>query len=492
MSGAFAGQRATVIGLGASGRAAARVLLDEGAEVLVSEARPGEEIEIAYGGEPAGLDGMGPGTLATDGSEPRLRVRLGGHRPEHLDHATLVVVSPGVPPEAPVLSWARERGIPIWSELELGARLCRVPVVAVTGTNGKTTTVQLIAAMMREAGLEARSCGNVGYPFSLAARERLDALVVEASSFQLAFQESLRPRVSALLNLAPDHLDWHGSFEAYTSSKARIFARQGEGDVHVGNRDDADAARVSRRASCEVRWFRWGPPGEGEVGVIDGEIVARIGGPPGEVRLGGLALSTRALLIDAAAAAAAALAFGVTPEAIAPALEGFDPLPHRGSVVATAGSVEFVDNSKATNPHAALAALEDRSGVVLIAGGLAKGVDLSPLGEAAPALSAVVAIGEAAPALEALFRAKVPVQTAGSIEEAVETASRLAPERGTVLLAPACASQDMFRDYRERGERFTAAARRVAARVAARLEPHSFGQPRSSLPGIPDRGGPRA
>jgi UDP-N-acetylmuramoylalanine--D-glutamate ligase len=447
MTGAFHGTRAVVVGLGVSGRAAAQVLLDEGAEVLVTEARSMER----------------PG-LAED---PRLEVRTGGHRPDDLAGASVVVVSPGVPPSAPVISWARDRGLPVWSELELGARLCRVPIVAVTGTNGKTTTVEILAAMMRRAGLAARACGNVGYPFSLAARETFDALAVEASSFQLAFQESLRPRVSVLLNLAPDHLDWHGSYEEYVRAKARIFSNQGPGDTHVGNRDDAHAARTSREAQCDLRWFGWGPPDVGGVGVVDGRLVARPGNPPGEgdppLDLGHPQGRGRAFALDAAAAASAALAFGVPHDAVRAAVESFTPLPHRGATVATVGSVRFVDDSKATNPHATLAALDGMAGAVLIAGGLAKGVDLSPLAQASPALSGVVAIGEAAPSVAAVFEGLVPVRVARTLEEAVKVAFDLAAPGASVVLAPACASQDMFRDYRERGERFAAAARALEA-----------------------------
>jgi UDP-N-acetylmuramoylalanine--D-glutamate ligase len=450
MTGAFAGERAVVIGLGISGRAAASVLSQEGAEVRVTEARTLEELDAD----------TGPAELPAD-----LEIHAGGHRPEHLDGATLVVVSPGVPQGAEVLRWARERGLPVWSELELGARLCRVPYVAVTGTNGKTTTVELVAAMMRADGLAATACGNVGFPISLAARDTsLEALAVECSSFQLAFQQSLHPTVSALLNLAPDHLDWHGSVAEYAAAKARIFALQGPGDTHVGNRDDREAAAVSRRALCPVQWFGSGRPDEGDVGVDAGHVVARLAREGHETDLGVPRSQHRSFLADAAAAAAAALAFGLSTEAVHSALGEFEPLPHRGTVVAEADSVRFLDDSKATNPHAALAALEGLQDAVLIAGGLAKGVDLTPLAAAAPGLSAVVALGQAAPDIARVFQGLVPVHRATSLEEAVDVAFRVAPVGGTVILAPACASQDMFRDYRERGERFAAAARAVAAR----------------------------
>jgi UDP-N-acetylmuramoylalanine--D-glutamate ligase len=438
------GERVVVLGLGTSGRAAARVLAEEGAAVLVSEARPREAL-----GDLAELEALG------------VRVEAGGHEPWHLEGASLVVASPGVPEGARILGLARGRGVPIWSELELGARLARAPYLGITGTNGKTTTTEMVAACLRAAGLEARACGNIGHPFSLAAREGAGTPVVEASSFQLRFAHTFAPRVSVLLNLAPDHLDWHGTFEAYAEAKARVFANQSGDDVHVGNRDDPAAAALSRRARCRVVWTTLDEPAEGEVGYLRGELVARL---DAERRLGRPA-GGPALRADAAAAAAAALAFGVPAGAVAEALARFRPLPHRGEVVAEVGGVRFVDDSKATNPHAALAALEGLAGVALIAGGLAKGVDLSPLARATPRLAGVVAIGEAASELVAIFEGAVPVRKAGTMEEAVRAAHELAPPGGVVLLAPACASQDMFRDYVERGERFRAAAAALAAEV---------------------------
>jgi UDP-N-acetylmuramoylalanine--D-glutamate ligase len=455
----FEGERAVVVGFGVSGKAAATVLLAEGASVRASEARTREDLEsVERGGEAEAW--AGPEI------ERDIELLTGGHEPRHLDGATLVVVSPGVAASAPILGWARERGLRVWGEVELGARLCRVPYVAVTGTNGKTTTTELVASVMREAGLSARACGNIGFPFSIAARDGFDALAVEVSSFQLTYQESLRPRVSVLLNLAPDHLDWHGSFEAYAAAKARIFARQGAGDTHVGNRDDTDAAALSCGAPCTVRWFGSGPPkGPGDVGVGSGRLLARTSGEEFEVAAPSGA--SKALLMDAAAAAAASIAFGLPRAAIAAAVPRFVPLPHRGAVVARAGSVRFIDDSKATNPHAALAALEGGRRMVLIAGGLSKGVDLSPLSTAAPALMAVIAIGDAAEEIARVFRGLVPVHMAVTIEEAVELAYRESPGDATVILAPACASQDMFRDYVERGERFTAAAKALAERQGA-------------------------
>lgn len=441
MSGAFAGERAVVLGLGVAGTAAARALAEEGAQVRVSESRANVEVPRAL-------------------RELDVVVLAGGHAPEHLQDATLVVASPGIPPHAPVMAWVRERDLPLWGELELGARLVRAPYVAVTGTNGKTTTTGMIAACLRAAGIDAIACGNIGHPFPTAAREPHEVLVVESSSFQLHLQRSFHPRVSVLLNLAPDHLDWHGSFEAYANAKARVFANQTPEDVHVGARDDEAAAAVSRGAPCGVRWFTSGEPRPGEVGYEAGDLVA-----DGTLRIASPTPGSVALRADAAAAAAACLAFGIDARSIETGLRSFVPARHRGETVATAGGVEFVDDSKATNPHAAAAAVGDLTDVVLIAGGRAKGVDLAPLGALAPHLAGVVAIGEAADEVVATFQGTVATRKAGSIEEAVRTAFEAAPSGGTVLLAPACASWDMFRDYEERGERFAAEARRIEEEV---------------------------
>jgi UDP-N-acetylmuramoylalanine--D-glutamate ligase len=440
---AFEGEHVVVVGLGVAGRAAARVLVEEGARVRVTEER--RDVD--------GIDEV---------RDLGVEVLTGGHRPEHLDGITAVVASPGVPESAPVLRWAHDRGLPIWSELDVGARLCDVPYVAITGTNGKSTATKLVATMMQAAGLDAVACGNIGHPFSVAAREGHEVLAVEASSFQLRFHHWVHPKVSVLLNVAPDHLDWHGSLEGYVGAKARVYELQREGDTHVGNAEDDQAAGISRAAPCRAIWFRLAEPRPGEVGYVSGEVVARL---DGEVSLGHPLQQGAGFRADVAAAAAAALAFGLSPEAVAEGIRLMQPLPHRGEVVARVGAVEFVDDSKATNVHAALHALAGRRDVVLIAGGLSKGVDLSPLATAAPSLAGIVAIGDSAPEIIELFKGLVPVRLAGSIEEAVRAAYGLAPSEGTVLLAPACASWDMFRDYAERGDRFAAAAREVAKEV---------------------------
>ncbi len=444
MSGRFAGERALVIGGGIAGAAATQVLIEEGASVRVSEARPGSDVPAA-------------GRLRDLGAD----LRTGGHDPRHLDGITLVVASPGVQEDAPVLAWARERRLPVWGEMELGARVCDVPYIAVTGTNGKTTTTGMIEACLRAGGFDAVACGNIGAPFPVAAREGHDVLVVECSSFQLRLQWSLRPRVSLLLNLAPDHLDWHGSFAAYAEAKAKVYALQGAGDVHIGNRDDPEAARWSARAPCEVRWFTTDVPRDDDVGYLDGELI-RAGG-----RMGPVDATRAGSRANAAAAAAASLAFGASPEAVREGLAGYVPAHHRGEVVAVVDGVRFIDNSKATNVHATLAALDGVVDAVLVAGGDAKGQDLSALGSRVDRLRAVVTIGASAADIAAAFEGLRPVTAAGSIEAAVGRAFELARPNGTVLLAPACASWDQFHDYAERGDRFAAAARALGE-VAAR------------------------
>lgn len=447
MSGAFEGERVVVIGAGVAGAAAAAVLVEEGAHVCVSEERPREAL-----GELTALETLG------------VEIRAGGHEPAHMDGADLVLLSPGVRPSAAVVTWARERGLPVWGEMELGARLARVPYLAITGTNGKTTTTGMLAACLQAAGLDAVACGNIGHPFPTAARAGHEVLVVEVSSFQLALQDSFHPQVSVLLNVAPDHLDWHGDETSYAAAKTRVYANQSGRDVHVGNRDDETGARLSALSPCATTWFRLDEPAPGEVGYVGDELVARL---TGEARLGPIDSERAGYRADAAAAAAAALAFGAAPSAVAAGLAAFTPARHRGETVAEVGGIRFLDNSKATNVHAALAAIDGVRDAVLIAGGRAKGQDLSPLGTRAEGLAGVVAIGESADDVVRIFEGRTPVRRATSIEEATRAAFEMAPARGVVLLAPACASWDMFRDYTERGDRFAAAARALAE-VSAR------------------------
>jgi UDP-N-acetylmuramoylalanine--D-glutamate ligase len=442
MTERFAGVRAVVVGAGVAGASAARVLLDLGADVLVTDERDAQLLNGAVA------------TLQAAGAD----VRAGGHDPHDLDGAGLVVVSPGVKPDAPVASWARERGVPVWGELELGARIATAPYLAVTGTNGKTTTTGMIASCLAAAGFDAVACGNIGHPFPAAAAEAHDVLVVEASSFQLAVQSSFHPVISVLLNVADDHADWHGSSDAYRDAKAAIFAHQTSTDTHVGNLDDPAAAAISRGAPCPVIWIRSGEPDDGGVGYVGDVLTARLDGVT--MSLGPVDPERAGLREDAAGAAAAALSFGAAAAAVRDGITSFRSAAHRGDAVAEVAGVTFVDNSKATNVHAALAAIAAVSGpLVLIAGGRAKGQDLAPLGRAGARMAAAVAIGESRDDIVSILHGSTDVRVASSMGEAVKLAFDRCPRPGTVLLAPACASWDMYPDYAARGDDFATCAR---------------------------------
>lgn len=443
-------RRALVIGLGASGRAAADLLAAAGTEVTIAEQRadhPGGDDARAAGHEVL----LGEPVPAPGGYD-------------------LVVPSPGVPESSPVLVAAGEQGVPVLSEPELAFRHRPVPVLGITGTNGKTSVTELVTAMLDAAGIEAIACGNIGMPMSAAVRTAgtQTLLVVELSSFQLRFVHRLRCAAAVLLNLADDHLDWHGDAEAYHRAKARIWRAQQAGDWSVVNVDDPVAAALreelasGRPADVTLR----GPVGSTGVGVEDGHLVADLPHHRGEVlALDELALDAPHHHANVAAAATLALLSGAGVAAVADAARAFHPGRHRLELVAEADGVRYVDDSKATNAHAAAASLGSADPVVWIAGGLAKGTDLAALVDHLDTVREAVLLGEAAGELARVCAAAgVTSRPAGSMEEAVALAAALARPGDTVLLAPACASFDQFRDYAERGERFAAAARDVTSR----------------------------
>ncbi|HWH43500.1 MAG TPA: UDP-N-acetylmuramoyl-L-alanine--D-glutamate ligase [Thermoleophilaceae bacterium] len=416
-----------VVGLARSGRAAAVALAAHGEVIACDTGHP----EAPFGVE---------AHLGTDG------VAL-------LDRAGVVVKSPGVPAEAPVIAAARERGTPVLGELELGWRLVPGEFVAVTGTNGKTTTTELLGAIHRAAGVPVEVAGNVGKPLSaLAGETGPDTVVVcECSSFQLEDAVEFAPECAVLLNLEEDHLDRHGSFEAYRDAKLRIFARQAEGDVAV-----APVGLEPAGGRADVVVFG----GDcGELAHRDAELVWR--GEPfmgaGEVRLRGAHN-----LENAMAAAAAALARGIPPEAVREALASFAGVPHRLEEVAETGGVLWVNDSKATNVASAavgIAAFE--GGVHAILGGSLKGGGFGALRDpVASRCRAVYLIGEAAARIESdLAGSGVAVERCGDLETAVERAGAAARPGEVVLLSPACASFDQFDDYEHRGEVFRALVR---------------------------------
>ena len=433
----LAGRTVVVLGLARSGEAAARALLDAGARVTVLDgADDDQQKERAQR-----LEGA--------------RVLLGRNNPTDVDEADIVVSSPGVPWHSPWIERALAKSVPVWSEVELAYLLGVRPLVGITGTNGKTTTTEMTVAALRAAGRDAVAAGNVGRP--LVGADTSAAVVVELSSFQLQGIDTFRVPVAVLLNVAHDHLDWHGSQDAYARAKARIFENQTAEDVAIVH--DDPMCRGLASGSATPVFFADDRLPEGGAGVDDGWIVV----PQGRVvETARLRTSGRPNRADAIAAAAAACALGVDPREVAEALASFEPRPHRIEAVATIDGVTYVNDSKATDPHATLAALEGMEDVVLIAGGRNKGIDLSELADGVAHLAAVVAIGEsAADIVEAFSPTGITVEKAGSMEEAVARARELAQGHGTVLLSPACASFDMYRNYEARGDAFRAAVRRI-------------------------------
>jgi UDP-N-acetylmuramoylalanine--D-glutamate ligase len=400
-------------------------------------------------------------------------VTLGGLPTEPPAGVDLVVTSPGLRPSTPLFAAAGVRGVPVWGEVELAARL-RPPDqrwLAVTGTNGKTTTTQMLGAMLEAAGLRATTAGNIGTPLldavaavDAAGRPTYDVLAVELSSFQLHYTSTLRVAAGAVLNIADDHLDWHGSIEAYAADKGRVFTPEA---IAVFNAEDPRTVALAQTAPVTVRaGFRRGTPADGEVGVDErtGDIVDRAFGAGALLPVADLQVPGPHNLANALAATALARAADVPGPAIASALRAFRAGGHRNEVVASANGLTFVDDSKATNPHAAAASLAAYPSVVWIAGGLNKGLAFDDLvADAAPRLRAAVLIGTCADEVaEAMARhaPQVPVLRASSMDDAVGAAAQVAQPGDTVLLAPAAASMDMFRDYAARGDAFAAAARR--------------------------------
>ena len=381
----------------------------------------------------------------------------------------IVSPAPGVPEGHPLIAAAIAADRHVASEIELawmweqqrpgGAR----PMIAVTGTDGKTTTVSMVASMLEEAGHRTVACGNTDTPLLDALELDVDVYVVECSSFRLALTEGFRAEAGVWLNLAPDHLNWHSSMESYEAAKARMFSQQGPDDIAIGNVDDP----VVRRHLREAPGRRVGVGSDGDYRVVDG-VLRHPGGAVIEARE--MRRSLPHDISNALAAAASVIETGMaTPEQVAAALARFEAPAHRISLVGEVDRIPCFDDSKATTPHGALAAIRSFPRVVLIAGGRNKDLDLSVLGEAAAHVRAVVAIGEAADEIAAAFDGRAPVRHAGSMETAVESAIHEAEEGDVVLLSPACASFDWYPTggYAARGEHFARVVADLAQRGAA-------------------------
>jgi UDP-N-acetylmuramoylalanine--D-glutamate ligase len=434
----LAGKDVLVMGLGLSGRSAAAFCAERGARVVAADERPAAAL--------GPLTGLGGVELRTGAPFPD---------PAGFD---LVVPSPGVPRGR----WAGARRA--WGDLELAWRALAVPIVAITGTNGKSTTTLLVEAMLRAAGLRARAGGNIGIPALSLVAEPLDVVVLEVSSFQLEATEGFRPRVGVVLNVTPDHFDRHGDFEGYVRAKARLLANQRPEDAAVLNARDERVRALAAEARGRVYFFDARGPVERGVGFDAGAALLRDGGalrriPLDDLRLVGLHNRENAL-----AAMTALHALGVEPEKGRDGLARFTGLPHRCEPVAEARGALWVNDSKATNPGAALRSLEGFPGpLVWIAGGRNKALAFDELAAAASGrVRKALLIGEAAAELERALAGRVEAERVGDLASAVRRAAEIVRPGDVVLLAPACASQDQFRNFEERGERFADAVRALA------------------------------
>ncbi|MBP1634014.1 MAG: murD [Acidobacteria bacterium] len=450
----IAGRRVVVVGAARSGIAAAELLAAHAARVTLADLK----YELP---DEARLKARG------------IELALGPHDPRFLAAADLIVLSPGVPLRQHALDRARRARVPIVGEVELASRLLRGRIVAITGTKGKSTTTTLVGRMLQAAGLPAAVSGNIGAPLSAEVdRSTPETIhVVEVSSFQLETTSTFHPWIAALLNFSPDHLDRHANLREYSGAKARVFANQGPDDVVVVNADDPPAMKLAaRHAKAPRRLFSVERDLDEGVFVREGWIVERAasGGETALVKLDEVRLIGRHLLSDVAAASAIARLAGAAAGAVRGAAAAFTGLEHALEPVMVVAGIRFVNDSKATNVEAARRAIESFEGpLVPIIGGRFKGGDLRDL---RPALhgrvKAVIAIGEARPVIHQALGNAVAVVEAASMAEAVRAALAASPPGGTVLLAPACSSFDMFSDYAERGRVF----KREVARLAEELD----------------------
>ena len=451
----LAGKKVLVVGLARTGIATALFCAERGARVTATEARPEAEIAEAA----AKLRAAG------------ITLELGGHRPETFVEQDLIVPSPGVPPTMPALAAARAVGVPVWSEIELAWRFLRGRLICITGSNGKTTTTSLIGHILETAGLPVQIAGNIGTPLISRVDISSEAsfTVVEASSFQLESISAFRPDIAVLLNVTPDHLDRHGSIEAYGRAKARLFENQKEEDAAVVNADDAVAPQYAP-AGPRVFWFSRLKRVASGCYLRGDEIVFRCDGAESvllERKVIGLRGSHN--IENILAAAAAARLAGVEPGAIAEGVRTFAGVEHRIEYVATISGVDYFNDSKATNVDATLKALDAFPGnVLVILGGKDKGSDFRVLRQALRRQARMaLLIGGAADKIESDLAGAIPLERAGTMARALEIASRLAQPGDTVLLAPACASFDQFENYEHRGRIFKQLVRELEKIQAA-------------------------
>ena len=451
----LAGKHVLVVGLARTGVATALFCAARGARVTATEERPESEIaETAAKLRAAGVT-----------------LELGGHGAQTFMEQDLIVPSPGVSPLMPALAAARSLGIPVWSEIELAWRFLRGRLVCITGSNGKTTTTSLIGHILETAGLPVQVAGNIGTPLisRVDVSSDMGFTVVEASSFQLESISAFRPDVAVLLNLTPDHLDRHGSFEAYARAKMRIFENQTEENAAIVNADDPAAAEYAPSLP-QIFWFSRRKRVASGCFLRDDEIIFRRDGTETVLlRRSDIGLRGNHNVENVLAAAAVAKVLGVEPALIAEGVRTFAGVEHRIEFVATISGVEYFNDSKATNVDATLKALDAFPGnVLVILGGKDKGCDYAILRDALRRHARMVLlIGSAADKIEEQLGGVVPAERAGTMARAVELAAEHAQPGDIVLLAPACASFDQFESYEHRGRVFKQLVRDLAEKQMA-------------------------
>ena len=435
------GKKVMVLGLARTGSAAARFLVEQGADVLVSDCRKASELRS----ETAALAGL------------PVRFFLGGEDPMWLEGVDLLIPSPGVPQENPLLRAAGRRGVEILSEIELACRFIRAPLIAITGTNGKSTTTALVGEMLKAAALNVFVGGNIGAPLIGFAGGDWDWGVVEVSSFQLEWVEKFRPRIAALLNLTEDHLDRYPDFQVYCAAKERIFAAQNGDDIAVLNRDDPLVWKMRERIRSRIVSFGWTPVDEG-VHATNEEIVWRIAGNEERFPLAKAKIQGVHNLENLMAAIAAVKAVGIPADAIQKVIDGFAGLEHRLEFVRQKNGVRYFNDSKGTNVGAVVKSLAGFSApVLLLAGGVDKGGDYAPLEyEIQRTVKKLILFGAAKEKIRAALGHLTETVVVENLEAAVRDADTSSRPGDVVLLSPACSSFDMFRDYTERGKRFKA------------------------------------
>lgn len=442
-----------VVGFGVTGRALARHLADQGRRPVVVDDHPAPDADVD-----AARLGV---TLEVAPDRERLKALVAA--------AGMVVPSPGVPISHPVFAMAEANGVAVVAEIELGWETLaargdhRPRLVAITGTNGKTTVTTDVAAMLSASGMRVATAGNIGTPLvAVAGSDLLAVIVAEVSSFQLAATRRWHPDVSCWLNFSADHLDWHPTLDDYAEAKAAVWANQGAGDTVVVNADDAAVMARAAAANLTARVVTFSTQGAADYH-LEGETL---------VEAPGVVLAQTSDLVrnlphdraNALAALAVARAAGASEDGCRRGLQAATILPHRVQLVAENAGVRWYDDSKATTPASVLAAVAGFGSVVLIAGGRNKGLDLSALLDAVPPVRAVVAIGEAAEELAAVFGEVIPLSVATSMTSAVALAARYAQPGDAVVLSPGCASFDWYRSYAQRGDDFAAVVHQLTSR----------------------------